>query len=189
MNTPGGDLPHFDAAARPFWKFERPRSAGSGLGKRLVEVHDHIRQETGKLLEAVAGVVGGRVAPEAARSALKALSLRQNYPGLGGFCTGYCELLHIHHTLEDTRVFPGLGVAHPELNPVLKQLYAEHEVVAELILRLDETLAAGEDARGRLAHVSRRLADQLLSHLAYEESQLVEVLESTPGQPGGPPAS
>jgi hypothetical protein len=43
---------------------------------------------------------------DATRSALEALSLRQNYPGLGGFCTGYCELLTIHHTLED-RLGPG----------------------------------------------------------------------------------
>ncbi len=167
-----------NTAARPSWKWERTSSTpGEGLGQRLIEVHNHIREETAKLLAAVAEVVAGREPAETAQAALKALSLRQNYPGLGGFCTGYCELLTIHHTLEDSRVFPGLASAYPALKPVLKQLYDEHEVVAELIRHLDQGLSVqgGEDLQ-HLQAVAQNLAVQLLSHLDYEESQLVEVL-------------
>jgi hypothetical protein len=185
MKTQWDSLPHFDAAARPSWKFDQPSSSsGQGLGRRLIEVHDHIREETRKLLAVIGDVIEGRELVAAARSALEALSLRQHYPGLGGFCTGYCELLTIHHTLEDRQVFPGLATIHPGLKPVLKQLYAEHEVVAELIKKLDEVLAASardEEARQHLERVSAALADQLLSHLVYEESQLVTVLDSTSG--------
>jgi hypothetical protein len=179
----GHSIPRFDAAARPAWTFTEPSSpSGAGLGRRLIEVHDHIRAETRKLAALVADVTAGREPAEAARSTLKELSLRQNYPGLGGFCSGYCELLTIHHTLEDRQVFPGLGSIHPGLKPVLSQLYKEHEVVAELIRMLDEALAASatdEGARGRLETISEALAEQLLSHLEYEECQLVAVLDAS----------
>ena len=193
MKTPWDTLPRFDAAARPTWKPDQPSSSsGQGLGRRLIEVHDHIREETRKLLAVISDVIEGREPADAARSALEALSLRKNYPGLGGFCSGYCELLTIHHTLEDRQVFPGLAPIHPELKPVLKQLYDEHEVVAELIQKLDEVLVASardEEARGHLETVSAALADQLLSHLLYEESQLVAALDSAPGLPAGRPTA
>jgi len=81
-----------------------------------------------------------------------------------------------------------LGAAHPGLKPVLNQLHDEHEVVAALIRRLEEVLeASGDEGATHVEVVSHTLADQLLSHLSYEESQLVAVLDSTPGQPGGPP--
>jgi hypothetical protein len=175
-------LPRFDENARPSWSFEAVPS-GSGLGQRLIEVHNRIRHETEALLGSVAEVMAGTGTPETARSALQALSVRQNYPALGGFCSGYCELLTIHHTLEDQKVFPGLGRAHPDLQPILKQLYDEHEVVAELIRLLDEALAApaGDRSSETLKTVSGALAERLLSHLLYEESQLVAVLDATPG--------
>ncbi len=193
MKSPWDDLPRFDAAARPSWNFDQSSSSsGQGLGQRLIEVHDHIREETRRLRVIIGDVVEGREPVEAARSALEALSLRQNYPGLGGFCSGYCELLTIHHTLEDRQVFPGLASIHPGLKPVLKQLYDEHEVVAELIQKLDEVLAASardEEARRHLETVGAVLADQLLSHLMYEESQLVAALDSASGLPAGRPTA
>ena len=183
METRSDRLPRFDASARPAWTFDKPPSpSGQGLGQRLIEVHNQIRRDTQKLLTAVKDVIEGREPADAARSALKALSLRQNYPGLGGFCTGYCELLTVHHTTEDRQVFPALGRIHATLTPVLKQLYDEHEVVAELIEALEQALAASAEdsqARGQLWAVSTVLADQLLSHLEYEESQLAAVLDST----------
>lgn len=197
MKKPWDNLPRFDASARPYWTFDGPSSSpgqglgqgqgpGQGLGQRLIEVHDHIREETRKLQAVVGSVIQGREPVDAARSALEALSLRQNYPGLGGFCSGYCELLTLHHTLEDRQVFPGLAAIHSELKPVLKQLYAEHEVVAELIRILDEVLAASaqdDEARRHLQTVTAALADQLLSHLVYEESQLVNVLDAAAVSP------
>ncbi len=191
MKNPWERLPSLNASERPAWTPDEPLSpAGHGLGRRLIEIHDHIREETRKLLAAVAAVADGTEPVDAARSALEALDLRHNFPGLGRFCSGYCELLTIHHTLEDRQVFPGLGTAHPGLKPVLKRLYEEHEVVAELIERLDAMLAvvAGDAEVARhLGEVSAALAEQLLSHLAYEESQLVAVLDSSPALPAGGP--
>ena len=174
------NLPHFNASARPVWKFDGPTAAvGSGLGQHLIQVHDQIRAETRKLLVAVNALTQNEDSPESARTALEALSLRQNHPGLGGLCSGFCELLTIHHTMEDHKAFPGLAVAHPGLSPVLKQLYDEHEVVAELIMKMDAALAATPAAVTQIKAISQILAEQLLSHLDYEESQLVKVLEST----------
>src|SRR5262245_41379414 len=100
------DFPRFDETVRPTWSFDGA-PAGSGLGQRLIEVHDRIRTETGTLLASVEALADGPGTVADAKAALEALSVRQNYPALGGFCTGFCELLTIHHTLEDQKVFPG----------------------------------------------------------------------------------
>jgi hypothetical protein len=56
-----------------------------------------------------------------------------------------------------------------------------------LIVRSEEGMVrtmppnAAPEARGRLEAISEALAEQLLSHLEYEESQLVAVLDASPG--------
>jgi iron-sulfur cluster repair protein YtfE (RIC family) len=59
---------------------------------------------------------------------------------------------------------------------VLERLRREHERVAELLGELQEVLA-GEDGGAVLAEVER-LADELERHLAYEEEQLIPVLDA-----------
>ncbi len=63
-----------------------------------------------------------------------------------------------------------------ELTPVIKRLSEEHEVVAAVLTRLDAALVAMVDDEEHLSRVQAevdRLTDILLSHLAYEEQELL----------------
>jgi deazaflavin-dependent oxidoreductase (nitroreductase family) len=91
-------------------------------------------------------------------------------------CLTACQGLRFHHTAEDTGMFPALGARFPELLPVLDRLREEHEHVADLLDRLQRTLDRNDPATLR-ADVDRLVAD-LEAHLAYEEEQLVPLLDA-----------
>lgn len=172
----------FDEASRP--RSEKrdvseltPRQRRAG--QHLVDVHDHLRNELRQLTDVIDQVAAGRADPEAARGLINKLTMRQNYWTLGTFCASYCRLLTAHHTLEDQGLFVALRKAEESLAPVLTRLEREHEVIAEVLTKVDEALVAMIEDPARLDEVRDRvelLADQLLSHLGYEEEELVEPL-------------
>ena len=70
------------------------------------------------------------------------MTIRQNNWTLGTFCETYCRVVTQHHTLEDRSVFPHLRRSEPALRGVLDRLHEEHEVIADLLERIDRALVA-----------------------------------------------
>jgi hypothetical protein len=153
--------------------------AQRAAGQHLVQIHDHLRDELRQLTTVVAEVAAGGTDPAAARHLINRLTMRQNHWTLGAFCAAYCRVLTMHHTIEDEHMFVELGRRQESLAPVLHRLEREHEVIADVLTGLDAALVAMISDPDRLDEVRDRvdlLADQLLSHLAYEEEELVEPL-------------
>jgi deazaflavin-dependent oxidoreductase (nitroreductase family) len=88
-------------------------------------------------------------------------------------CLTVCQGLHYHHRMEGGGLFPALGEQHPELAPVLDRLRAEHETIERLVDDLRRAVTTGT---GGLPEVER-LVDELEAHLAYEEEQLIPILD------------
>jgi hemerythrin-like domain-containing protein len=162
--------------------------AGAIRARTLVQVHQHLRAELDELRQAITSVVEGRSDPAAARSLINRMTMRQNFWSLGAFCAAYCRVLTIHHTIEDEHLFSTLRDRDQRLAPVLDRLSREHEVIAAVLDQVDAALAglvAGDHSltdsltdspKDRLDRVSaqiERLSDALLSHLDYEEDQLL----------------
>ncbi|GGO14380.1 LLM class flavin-dependent oxidoreductase [Microbispora bryophytorum] len=146
-------------------------------GRRLVLIHDHLRQELAQIRDALEQVAAGRSDAAALRSMINELTLRQNFWTLGTFCASYCRLLTTHHTIEDEHMFPMLAAAQESLAPVVTRLEQEHEVIAGVLTELDAALVAMIEDPDRLDGVREQvdlLSDVLLSHLRYEEEELVE---------------
>ncbi|KAA9380396.1 LLM class flavin-dependent oxidoreductase [Microbispora cellulosiformans] len=146
-------------------------------GQRLVLIHDHLRRELTQVRDALEQVAAGRSDAAALRSLINELTMRQNYWTLGTFCASYCRLLTTHHTIEDEHMFPMLAAAQASLAPVVERLEQEHEVIAEVLTGLDTALVAMIEDPDRLDGVRAQvdlLSDVLLSHLRYEEEELVE---------------
>lgn len=164
-----------DAASYP--------AAQQGLAQHLVDIHDGLRAE----LEQVRGVLDqvrtGHLAVGAARSVVNTMTMRQNNWTLGAYCESYCRIVTGHHTLEDRSVFPHLRRSEPGLGPVLDRLEAEHDVIHDVLEQFDRALVAlvaadgtgttGERALDDVQHAIDLLTDTLLSHLAYEERELL----------------
>ncbi|MDQ2805908.1 MAG: LLM class flavin-dependent oxidoreductase [Chloroflexota bacterium] len=156
---------------------EEPVTAtGRQSQETLIQVHEHLRTELRELQEAAAQVALGALDPAAARSLLNRMAIRQNYWTLGAFCAQYCRVVSIHHSIEDYQMFPSLHRADQSLKPVLDKLHGEHEVIAEQIDRVDRALVDMMNNPDQLAAVQRvadQLGQMLLSHLAYEEDELL----------------
>ena len=149
---------------------------GARSQQTLLGVHEQLRRELDQIRDAAARVAAGTLDPAAARSLINALTIRQNYWALGSFCAQYCRVVTIHHTIEDQHLFPGLWREQESLGPVLDRLHEEHEIIAAVIDRFDHALTAMvnvPDGVAQVRHVADELHDALLSHLAYEEEELL----------------
>jgi hemerythrin-like domain-containing protein len=151
-------------------------ATGRESQETLLQVHEHLRTELAEIRETAAQVAEGSMDPAVARTLLNRMAMRQNYWTLGAFCAQYCRVVGIHHTIEDYQMFPSLRREEQTLGPVLDRLHWEHEVIAEQIDRIDRALVAMMNDPARIVEVQRaadELGDMLLSHLAYEEDQLL----------------
>jgi hemerythrin-like domain-containing protein len=174
----------WDESTRPRGPEPDPGAAytdrGRAFGQHLIEVHDHFRQELDQLRDLVRQVANGEVEAGTARSALHDMTVRQNRWTLGTYCENYCRAVTTHHTLEDAAMFPQLRRTDARLEPVIDRLAEEHEAIAGVLDRVDAALVAmvGKPDGG-IEEVRRAvdlLTDTLLSHLSYEERELVEPL-------------
>jgi hypothetical protein len=152
---------------------------GRSVGGHLVEVHDHLRRELDQVRDLVRQVREGILEVGAARSALNEMALRQNSWTLGGYCESYCRVVTGHHTLEDEAVFPHLRGSDPRLAPVIDRLEEEHRAIHHVLEQVDASLVhlvAHPDDIDRVSEAVDLLSDTLLSHLSYEEHEMVEPL-------------
>jgi alkanesulfonate monooxygenase SsuD/methylene tetrahydromethanopterin reductase-like flavin-dependent oxidoreductase (luciferase family) len=153
--------------------------AAQAAGQHLVDIHNALRGELVQLHDVIGQVARGILDAGAARSMINTMTLRQNNWTLGAFCESYCRIVTGHHSLEDRSVFPHLRSRDPRLAPVLDRLHEEHEVIADVLDRVDRALVAlvsRPDGIDELRGAVDLLSDTLLSHLSYEERELVSPL-------------
>jgi iron-sulfur cluster repair protein YtfE (RIC family) len=197
--TPDGTTRLSDRA--PWDESTRPRrdrlgskvsysDAGRRVSKALVGVHNMLRQELSELRDILRQVRDGAMRAAGARGALNEMALRQNDWTLGTICSRYCGVVAAHHSGEDSVLFPHLARREPQLKPVIDRLTDEHLVIHEAIEQVDHALVQhmtrpeGHDA---IQDATDFLTDALLSHLAYEEQELVEPIARLGFYPGQVP--
>ena len=182
----------------PWDESSRPRRAPSGgeqtysdrgqaVGQHLIDVHDMLRGELGELRDVLGQVREGALSAAAARSALNDMALRQNDWTLGAFCARYCSVVAQHHGLEDGAIFPHLVRSDSTLAPVIDRLTDEHLVIHDAIQAIDRSLVQHmrlPDDFGPIQEAIDFLSDALLSHLSYEEHEIVEPLARLGFYPG-----
>ncbi len=152
--------------------------------QHLVDVHDHLRSELTQLRDVVEQVRRGLLQVGQARSLINTMTMRQNSWTLGAYCESYCRVVTGHHTLEDRSMFGHLRTRDPASAPVVDRLAEEHEVIADVLEQVDRALVglvSAEPARAgaaleELSGTVDLLTDTLLSHLSYEERELLHPL-------------
>ncbi|MFC4072256.1 LLM class flavin-dependent oxidoreductase [Actinoplanes subglobosus] len=148
-------------------------------GRHLIQVHDGLRGELAQIHDLIDQVEAGTIDVGTARSHINTMTMRQNNWTLGTYCESYCRVVTTHHTIEDRSLFPHLRDADPRLAPVVDRLEQEHHVIHEVLEGVDKALVALVSAPGGIAALREAvnlLSDTLLSHLAYEERELIEPL-------------
>jgi alkanesulfonate monooxygenase SsuD/methylene tetrahydromethanopterin reductase-like flavin-dependent oxidoreductase (luciferase family) len=150
-----------------------------GVGRHLIDVHNHLRKELAEMRDLLEQVKAGALVPGRARALLNAMAMRQNNWTLGAYCAAYCTVVTQHHGIEDASVFPHLRRMDAGLGPVLDRLTQEHEVIHEVVEAVDRALVNLVREPGDFTELQLAvdvLSDALLSHLSYEEGQIVEPL-------------
>jgi hypothetical protein len=138
-----------------------------------------LRSELEQIRDLVEQVAAGSMGVGAARSHINTMTMRQNNWTLGVYCESYCRLVTTHHSIEDASLFPRLRRADPALTPVVNRLQEEHLIIHDVLEGVDKALVALVDGSGDIAGLRAAvdlLDDTLLSHLSYEERELVEPL-------------
>jgi hemerythrin HHE cation binding domain-containing protein len=173
----------WDEGSRPAAPEPPPDAAytarGRAAGSHLIEIHDHLRNELAQLRDLIDQVRGGAIGAGQARSAINEMTMRQNDWTLGAYCASYCRIVTGHHTLEDEAVFPYLRASEPGLAPVIDRLADEHKIIHQVLGDVDRALVGLLRNPGDFTGIQQAadvLTDTLLSHLAYEEGQLIEPL-------------
>ncbi|KQZ89732.1 5,10-methylene tetrahydromethanopterin reductase [Phycicoccus sp. Root563] len=158
---------------------ERFTATQQATGQHLVDVHDHLRGELERLRDVVEQVAAGETDAGRARNIINELTMRQNNWTLGAYCASYCRVVTGHHTLEDRSVFPHLRHSDPQLAPVIDRLEAEHHVIHDVLEQVDHALVqmvSGEKGTSVVRDAVDLLGATLLSHLSYEERELIPAL-------------
>jgi iron-sulfur cluster repair protein YtfE (RIC family) len=138
-----------------------------------------LREELERVRDITQQVLSGALAVGEARSSINEMTMRQNDWTLGAYCAAYCRTVTMHHSMEDAQVFPYLRRSDSGLAPVIDRLAEEHVVIHDVLEELDAALVRfiADPANSReLREAVDALTDTLLSHLSYEERELVEPL-------------
>jgi hemerythrin-like domain-containing protein len=160
---------------------------GRAVGSHLIAVHDHLRGELENIRRLVDSVESQEVSPSDAVDAFDEFTIRQNNWTIGAYCSAYYRMVAMHHGLEDSDVFPHLRSCEEQLEPVIDRLSEEHTIIHDVLEGLNRALVelvANPNDFADLRRAMDILTDTLLSHLSYEEQQLVEPLARYGFYPG-----
>jgi iron-sulfur cluster repair protein YtfE (RIC family) len=146
--------------------------------RRLIELHAKMRDDLALLRKLVGDIA--HASPD--MGTLERLSFNQPGWALHRYCAGFCGFVREHHTTEDTMVFPML-LAHEDgqLTDVIDNLRADHRTLAGLLdeaQRLVAALPGDAVARTAAAGAVERLAENLQSHIHFEERNLAPALNA-----------
>lgn len=120
--------------------------------------------------------------PKHLKQIVLSLDMAENFRAFGSLCGRECQVLKFHHDIEGADMFPRVEAAGGGMfREVVAKLKAEHEVVHELIIRLDRAAdALAEDPSDenfvQAATIFRKLEEVVRSHFGYEETELAEAI-------------
>ena len=152
-------------------------------GRHLAAIHRMHLGEVAKARQVLSYVETGNAAAEALLNALKGMTLTENMAVFGTICGQECQMLQFHHNAEEHHMFPELEAQKIDgLSAVVAKLREEHEVVHELLDRLQQAAAdlvnaPKEPQFKQAALVFDRLEAVIRSHFAYEETELKDALD------------
>lgn len=99
---------------------------------------------------------------------------------LGTHVVWLMDLLHDHHTTEDTRLFPVIRANNPDAAALIDAMDAEHHAIGEARWTLEQAGRSAEAGRPGAAEALREAVADLRAvldpHLEHEERELPEVV-------------
>ena len=152
------------------------------LGRQLAAIHRHYLMEMVQIGAVLARIEARDAPPEHLKGIVLSLDMTVNLRRFGSLCGRECQVLKFHHDIESANMFPRIvSVGGGKFREVVAKLMAEHEVVHELIIRLNRAADAltddpSEAHFAQAAATFRKLEEIVRSHFGYEETELAEAI-------------
>ncbi len=162
---------------------EAPPEAPYGvlLHRQLRAVHQMLRDDLALCRQLASDVADGAPAGVVVE-AVRSLQSRSPLWELRVNCLYHCRIVHMHHGIEDSDMFPALRRSNPALGAVVDRLEADHRAISALLDEVEASVELLDEtsgvARTRLEAALTHLADDLLAHLAYEEEAVSSTMRS-----------
>ena len=153
-----------------------------GMFRELLAIHRLLRRDL-TTVRRLAWEVRDGLSPETILAELRDLETNSPLWRLRFGCLHYCRLVHSHHSLEDTTLFPMVLKHDPTLTSVIDRLVADHRAVHEITERITPIAErVSSDATGisrfQLVEALTELETLLLAHLTLEEQAIGPVLST-----------
>jgi iron-sulfur cluster repair protein YtfE (RIC family) len=171
-----------DDATRPKApKIEGITPAQRRQGKRLALIHEHHVEQMNEVRWVMEQVEAGERSAETLLEAISSLQMAANYRVFGNLCGRECQMLTLHHTIEDQSIFPELRQGSDGLRKVVDRLAQEHLIIHQLLEALHDKAVNAVREPGRETFAALKAAflalDRVVrSHFGYEQEELEEAL-------------
>jgi len=176
------DIAFLDDSTRPqVQKLEGLTPEQKAPGEHLKQIHNHLRDNMVTIGRLIDRALEGKITIEEVEAETADLAIVANYKRFGNLCGQHCQIVEMHHSIEDYAVFPQLAKQGEAFRKIAERLKAEHVVVHTLLERQMDALVALTETPTSENFVAARevyeaLARVLLSHLGYEEDAMGDAL-------------
>ena len=151
------------------------------VGKRLALIHAHHLEQMNHVRWVMEQVEAGEQSAATLLDAISSMQMTANYRLFGNLCGRECQMLTLHHTIEDQHMFPALRQASGTLRQVVDRLSEEHLIIHQLLETLEAaaiTTISKPDGEtfSDLKTAFLALERFVRSHFGYEQEELEEAL-------------
>jgi DUF438 domain-containing protein len=151
-----------------------PEQLRSPMVQHFLEIHNMFRNELRIMLKYVQDLMSGE-------AQLNNPTTKAQINRLVGAGIQYTHMLHMHHNLETTQMFPGLLQAGLD-SEIVDKLNSDHDEIAVLIDKFGDAIQDYSMLEPEVVDNDlRRLSDALTAHLAYEETHVCPILAMQSG--------
>lgn len=158
-------------------KLDNVTKAQRAKGRRLAAIHAHYLQDMARIAMVIDRIEAGDTPPAHLAQIVLATDMAQNFRAFGNLCGQGCQMLTMHHNIEEHNMFPEIESKATPFAALIARLREEHKVVHELLNRLAisaERLVEHPDQTGFLhtRATYHALHRAIQSHFGYEEREL-----------------
>ena len=158
-------------------KLENVTKAQRAKGQHLAAIHAHYLSDMARISMVIDRIEAGDTPPAHLAQIVLASDMAQNFAAFGNLCGQGCQMLAMHHNIEEHHMFPEIEGRAAPFAALIARLREEHKVVHELLDRLAncaERLVNQPDADGfaETRATYRALHRAIQSHFGYEEREL-----------------
>ncbi|MEL7092581.1 MAG: hemerythrin domain-containing protein, partial [Pseudomonadota bacterium] len=105
-------------------------------GRGLAAIHAHYLRDMARIAMVIDRIEAGDTPPAHLAQIVLAADMTQNLRAFGSLCGQGCQMLMMHHNIEESHMFPEIEGKATLFATLIARLRAEHEVVHTLLDRL-----------------------------------------------------